>query len=107
MSVYPRHRIPRPPGPPQLAHELPACVIYRVTILRNLSAREVSRRPSVNAPYELAMLGREERPFQVTTDIHRSVPLELRFLLRHERVVGAVEVLRLHANRLGLRLSVN
>jgi len=29
-------------------------VIYRVAVLRNLSAREVSRRPSINALYELA-----------------------------------------------------
>src|SRR5262249_56720152 len=73
-GVHPRHRIPRPPSPPQLTHQLPAGVIDRVAVLRDPPVSEVSRSPGVHATSEFAVRGREERPFEVTADVQLSPP---------------------------------
>ena len=46
----------------------------------------------------------EKRPMQKTAVDHRSVSGKPRFLFRHEGFIGAAEILRLHADRLRLRL---
>ena len=74
-----------------------------------VNAPELTSCPRVESLRQDPMVVLEKRPVEKglvghlnDSEIHRLIPFENRRFFRHKGVIGAMKVLRLHANRLGL-----
>ncbi|MGH3184108.1 MAG: sigma factor-like helix-turn-helix DNA-binding protein, partial [Streptosporangiaceae bacterium] len=63
--------------------------------------------PGVEPFGQRAMARLEKRPVEETYVAHRSIPREAWLFLSDEGVIGAAEILRLHADRLRLRFGLD
>ena len=94
-----RHRVARPAGRPELAHQRAAGFIDRGSRpLRVRAVRKMGCGPCVQTPRKLTMYAARRKAIQGSCERARgSISLELRFLLGRECPVGAAEILGLHA----------
>ena len=87
----------------ELAHQLAAGGIDIAVI----DMRAMLRGPGFQPLGQRAVTLLEKRPMQETAVEHRSISGELRFLFGDKGLIGAAEILRLHADRLRERLRLD
>jgi hypothetical protein len=98
------HRITDPVRGAQLAHQRDAGRIgFGSPRMRRVV--DVFVRPAIEGQRQFLVVPFEEGPVEIGRIGQDSVPLEHRLLLGHEGVVGAMEVVGRHADRLGLGLG--